>query len=266
MRVIRFVNEQDQVCLGLDRGNNTAELVTGDLFGELEPTGRTAAVRKLLAPVVPSNIFCIGVNYRAHAREAKSEVPDYPIVFMKGTGALLDPGAPICIPACCADVPQVDFECELAVVIGRPAKSVSEAEALDYVLGYTCANDVSARKWQKECRQWVHGKGFDTFCPLGPALVTPEDVPDPQRLAIRTLLNGQVMQDSSTADMIWSVAQLISFVSQDTTLPAGTVILTGTPEGVGFARTPPVFLKPGDEVVVEIENIGRLVNTVAGLE
>ena len=256
------------MCLGAKREDGSAELLSGDIFGELERTGETAEVPQVLAPIVPPNIFCIGANYREHIREGagKVVVPEFPVVFMKGNHALLAPGVPIRIPACCAHEPQVDYEGELAVVIGKTSKSVSPDNALDCVLGYACANDVSARMWQARCKQWVHGKSFDTFCPLGPVLVTADEIPDPQQLAIKTTLNGRVMQESSTAKMIWSVAEIISFVSRDTTLDPGTVILTGTPEGVGAARKPPVFLKPGDEVAVEIENIGRLVNPVAGPE
>ncbi len=151
------------------------------------------------------------------------------------------------------------------MVLGKTARDVPEARALEHVLGYTAANDVSARWWQKSGGggQFVRGKGFDTFCPLGPVLVTADEIPNPQALGIKTILNGQVMQDHTTADMIFTVAQLISFISQDTTLLPGTVILTGTPQGVGMARKPPVFLKPGEEVVIEVEKIGRLVNPVS---
>jgi 2-keto-4-pentenoate hydratase/2-oxohepta-3-ene-1,7-dioic acid hydratase in catechol pathway len=158
----------------------------------------------------------------------------------------------------------VDYECELAVVIGRAARNVSRGEALDYVLGYTCANDVSARDWQKAGGggQWCRGKTFDTFCPLGPVLVTPDTIRDPNALAIRTRLNGQIVQDCNTSDMIFDVPTLIAFLSGSTTLFPGTVILTGTPHGVGMARNPPVWLQDGDTVTVEIEGIGALTNPV----
>ena len=158
----------------------------------------------------------------------------------------------------------MDFEAELAVVIGTRARNVSTEDALQYVFGYTCANDVSARRWQKHGGggQWIRGKSFDTFCPMGPLLVTADEITDPQDLAIRSELNGQTMQSSNTHDMIFSVAQLIAFISRDTTLLPGTVILTGTPEGVGFARKPPVYLADGDTIEVIIEGIGTLVNTV----
>ena len=158
----------------------------------------------------------------------------------------------------------MDYEGELAVVIGKPARDVSEKEALNYVLGYTVSNDISARRWQIQGGggQWCRGKGFDTFCPLGPSLLTPDELGDPQKLHIQTRLNGEVMQDSNTSHMIHSVASLIAFLSQDTTLLPGTVILTGTPSGVGSARDPRIFLKDGDIIEVEIEKIGVLRNPV----
>jgi 2-keto-4-pentenoate hydratase/2-oxohepta-3-ene-1,7-dioic acid hydratase in catechol pathway len=263
MRVIRFLDERGRTHLGRDRGDGSADVLAGEPFGTLHPAGRTAMVRKLLAPLEPVNIYCIGLNYRDHAKESGSPLPDQPVVFMKPTTALTNPGDPVRIPACCTFGPEVDFECELAVVIGRTARGVSEPEALKHVWGYTCANDVSARRWQKHNGgQWVRGKSFDTFCPLGPVLVTTDELADPQTLGISTILNGQVMQKHTTADMIFSVAQIVSFLSQDTTLLPGTLILTGTPQGVGVARKPPVFLKAGDEVVIEIDKIGRLSNPV----
>ncbi len=263
MRITRFVDDSGQVAIGHDRGDGTAAVLQGDLLGPLRLSGRTAPIRKRLAPVAPPNIFCIGLNYRKHAAEGGFDIPSQPVVFMKPTNALADPDQPIRIPKCCQHGPEVDYEAELAVVIGKEACDVSPARALDHVLGYTCANDVSARRWQRHNGgQWIRGKSFDTFCPLGPVLVTPEDLPDPQNLAVQAILNGQVMQSDSTAGMIFTIAELISFLSQDTTLYPGTVILTGTPSGVGVARKPPVFLKSGDEVVVEIQGIGRLVNPV----
>ncbi|MEW6756075.1 MAG: fumarylacetoacetate hydrolase family protein [Candidatus Latescibacterota bacterium] len=264
MRIIRFIDEQGGVHLGLQTGEREAQVLEGGLFGPLRPAGRTTAVARLLAPVEPVNIYCIGLNYRGHAAESGMAPPVHPVVFMKPTTTLCHPGQPIHLPAC-RQGDEVDYECELGVVIGRPARDVPAAQALQHVLGYTCGNDVSARRWQAHGGggQWVRGKGFDTFCPLGPVLVTADEIPDPQGLPIRTLLNGQVMQSHTTGDMIFSVAQLIAFLSQDTTLLPGTLIMTGTPQGVGFARQPPVWLKAGDEVVVEIDGIGRLANPVA---
>jgi 2-keto-4-pentenoate hydratase/2-oxohepta-3-ene-1,7-dioic acid hydratase in catechol pathway len=267
MRIIRFLDEGGQVRFGQPEGESRARLLAGDPYAGLEPTGQRLAVAKLLAPVQPFNIYCIGLNYREHAAESGSPIPPTPVVFMKPTSALCHPFDPIRLPACQHEE-EVDYECELAVIIGKAGRDIPVEKALDHVLGYTCANDVSARHWQlhEPGRQWIRGKGFDTFCPLGPALVTPEEIPDPQTLRIRTHLNGRLMQDHTTADMIFTVAQIISFLSQDTTLLPGTAILTGTPRGVGFARKPPVWLRPGDEVIIELEKIGRLVNPVVGPE
>ena len=267
MRIIRFVDTGDNVCLGSELDSGVIELLRGSLFDPadpLTPPGQTAALPpSLLSPIEPVNIFCIGLNYVEHARESGAEIPKHPVLFMKSIGALNHPGGRIRIPSCQMAGPEVDYECELAVVIGKAARNVTENDALDYVLGYTCGNDVSARKWQKNTGgQWVRGKSFDTFCPLGPALVTTDEIPDPQTLHLSTTLNGQIMQDNNTSDMIFPVRKLISFMSQDTTLLPGSVILTGTPQGVGFARKPPVWLKAGDEVVVEVEKIGQLKNTV----
>ena len=263
MRIIRFLDSSGEIRLGEDDGDGHARVLAGDLFGEIDLTGERVAVDKLLAPLVPSCIYCIGLNYREHAAESGLEPPTYPIVFMKPISSLQNPDDPIRLPACQNDS-EVDYECELAVVVGRSCRDVAEADALSFVLGYTAAHDVSARHWQlhKGGGQWIRGKGFDTFCPLGPALVTTNDIPDPQALSIKTVLNGETMQEHTTGDMIFSVAELIAFLSQDTTLLPGTVILTGTPQGVGFARKPPVFLQAGDDVVIEVEKIGQLSNPV----
>jgi len=220
--------------------------------------------QKLLAPVVPTAIWCIGLNYRQHAAETHAKIPEYPILFAKGLNAVQNPGDPIEIPTRLRS-DEVDYEGELAVVIGKTCKNVRRQDALNYVLGYTAANDVSARDWQKNRGggQWCRGKTFDTFCPLGPCLVTPDEIPNPNALRLRTLLNGEVMQDSNTNDMIFDVPALIEFLSGSTTLLPGTVILTGTPQGVGMARNPPVWLKPGDTITVEVEKIGQLTNPVA---
>ncbi|MDT7041335.1 fumarylacetoacetate hydrolase family protein [Candidatus Nitronereus thalassa] len=262
MKIIRFQDSDGVVHYGEYVDDQTAHLLEGDIFHDFEVTNRRMVVSQLLAPVEPKNILCIGLNYRQHAEETGAKLPENPVLFIKAVNALNHPGAPIDIPKIAPG--QVDYECELAVVIKKPAKNVSKNEALDYVLGYTCANDVSARRWQKEggAKQWCRGKSFDTFCPLGPCLVTPEDIPNPNKLRICTTINGVVMQDSSTSDMIFDVPTLISFLSEGTTLLPGTVILTGTPQGVGFARNPPIFLKAGDEVEIEIEDIGVLRNPV----
>jgi len=264
MRFIRFLDADGAVHYGLRGDGDQAELLAGDPYTGLTPTGEAATIASLLAPVQPVNIFGIGLNYRAHAQETGFEVPASPIVFMKPTSALNHPGAEIVLPAACEHGPEVDFEAELGVVIGRTARNVSEADALGHVLGYTCANDISARRWQKHGGggQWVRGKSFDSFCPLGPELVTADEVPDPQALTVRSILNGSVMQQQGTEDMLFPVRRLVAELSRDLTLLPGTLILTGTPEGAGFTRNPPVFLAPGDEIVVEIEGLGRLVNHV----
>jgi 2-keto-4-pentenoate hydratase/2-oxohepta-3-ene-1,7-dioic acid hydratase in catechol pathway len=269
MQITRFLDDAGREHFGVDLGDGTADALAGSpLQTPPAPTGRILPIATRLTPIHPANIFCIGLNYRAHAAETGATVGEHPVVFMKPTTAIQHPDQPIRIPACCNRGDEVDYECELAVVIGKPARDVPEAEALDHVLGYTVANDVSARKWQKHGGggQWVRGKSFDTFCPLGPVLVTPGDaddaIQDPQNLRLTTRINGELMQDSSTADMIFPVARLIAFLSQDTTLVPGTVILTGTPSGVGVGRTPPVFLRRGDRVSVWIERLGSLNNPV----
>jgi 2-keto-4-pentenoate hydratase/2-oxohepta-3-ene-1,7-dioic acid hydratase in catechol pathway len=268
MRIIRFLDDEGACHLGLDSAadSDEAQIMTGSIWSpaDLAPTGVDVAVAQLLPPIEPTNIFCIGLNYREHAKEGGQAIPTSPVIFMKPTTAVVGSGEPIRIPAACAHGPEVDYECELAVVIGTAGRDIPRDQALNHVLGYTCANDVSARRWQKQGGggQWIRGKSFDTFCPLGPVLVTADEIEDPQDLALRTRLNGTVMQDGHTSDMIFPVAELIAFLSRDTTLLAGTVILTGTPPGVGFARKPPVWLKRGDEVAIEIETIGVLQNRV----
>jgi len=263
MRIIRCLTDDGQVTYAAEQPDGRAVLLRGNLLGTLEATDTPIHVAQLLTPIAPTMIWCIGLNYRRHAEETGARLPEHPVVFAKGPNAALAPGAPIEIPQVLPSE-QVDYECELAVVIGRRCKNVTPEQALDYVLGYTCANDVSARDWQvkKGGSQWSRGKTFDTFAPLGPVLVTPDEIPDPNALRISTRLNGEVVQDSNTSDMIFDVPHLIAFLSGSTTLLPGTVILTGTPEGVGMARTPPRFLQPGDEVSIEIERIGTLTNEV----
>jgi 2-keto-4-pentenoate hydratase/2-oxohepta-3-ene-1,7-dioic acid hydratase in catechol pathway len=263
MKIIRFLDERFQTRFGRLHDDGRTTLLESDLFAGLRDTGRPAAVGKLLAPLEPSAVLCIGLNYRKHAEEGGKPVPAHPVLFMKMPSAVQNPGDPIVLPRRLRS-DKVDYECELAVVIGRECKNATRADALDYVLGYTCGNDVSARDWQAQWGggQWCRGKTFDTFCPLGPCLVTADEIPNPNALNIKTLLNGQTMQDWTTEDMIFDVPTLIEFLSGSTTLRPGTVIMTGTPHGVGFARTPPVWLQPGDEVAVEIERIGRLTNPV----
>jgi len=236
--------------------------IEGDIYGTYHLTDTVIRPTKLLSPIQPTNIICIGLNYTQHAKETNLPIPKLPVVFMKSLNTVQGPLDPIIIPRSCISPPQVDYEAELAVVIGKPCKNVTPEEALDYVLGYTCANDVSARTWQSASSQWCYGKSFDTFCPLGPLLVSPKLIPNPNNLKISATLNGTTMQKSNTSDMIFTVKQLISFLSQGITLLPGTVILTGTPEGVGFTRKPPIFLSQNDTVIIEIESIGKLINSV----
>jgi 2,4-diketo-3-deoxy-L-fuconate hydrolase len=216
---------------------------------------------RLRAPVPrPGKIIAVGLNYRDHSLESGAkEVPKTPIIFAKFTTSISGPGDPIVIPA---DDPQADYEAELAVVIGRRGKGISAADALQYVAGYMPLNDVSARAWQFGDKQWVRGKSPDTFCPTGPYLTTRDEIPDPHALSIGARVNGVTLQDSNTSRMIFRIPQLIEFISASITLEPGDIIATGTPEGVGVFRTPPVFLKPGDIVEIEIEKLGVLRNPV----
>jgi 2-keto-4-pentenoate hydratase/2-oxohepta-3-ene-1,7-dioic acid hydratase in catechol pathway len=262
MKIVRYVDGAGRARHGSEEGGRVRE-IEGDIFADFTVTDRTADVARRLAPLEPRQILCIGLNYRQHAAETGAKIPEYPILFFKGVNAAQDPGGPIVIPGHLQST-EVDYECELAVVIGRACKNVARERALEHVLGYTCANDVSARDWQirRGGGQWCRGKTFDTFAPLGPCLVTRDEIPNPNALAIATILNGERVQSSNTGDMIFDVPRLIEFLSGSTTLVAGTVILTGTPQGVGMARKPPRWLAPGDVVTVEIENIGQLTNTV----
>ncbi len=263
MKILRYLDSNNQTHFAAEKPDGSAERLTGDLYGGLQPTGETADIKKLLAPLAPTAILCIGLNYRHHAVETNKPIPEIPILFVKGINTLQNPGDPILIPTHLAS-DEVDYECELAVVIGKACKNVKKEQALDYVLGYTCANDVSARDWQikKGGGQWCRGKFFDTFAPLGPCLVTTDEITNPNELGIRTILNGKAVQDWNTNDMIFDVPTLIEFLSGSTTLLPGTVILTGTPHGVGMAATPPLWLKEGDTVSIEIDRIGRLTNPV----
>ncbi len=213
----------------------------------------------VLPPVTrPGKVIAVGRNYHEHAAEEGQTAPADPVVFAKFPNSLVGDRADIVWRA--ADTGQVDYEAELAVVIGRTARDVPASQALEYVLGYTCLNDVSARDLQFGDGQWVRGKSLDTFCPIGPWIVTADELPDPGRLHIRCLVNGEVVQDARTSDMVHDVQHLIAFCSRFMTLWPGDVIATGTPGGVGVFREPPRFLRNGDEVAVDIDGIGRLVN------
>ncbi len=261
MKFARFLNTRGMLAAGTLVSPTVAAPLRGEMFSPHEFGNELEQIAKLLSPVCPPNVIAIGLNYRKHAEEqGLTKLPAEPLIFLKATTSVIGPGDPIDLPHSAPS--EVDFEAELAVVIGKKARNVSEDSAMDFVLGFTCANDVSARDCQKvRDKQWARGKSFDTFCPLGPVIVTPDEI-DGQNAPIRSILNGKVMQESNTADMIFSIQQLISFVSHQFTLLPGTVILTGTPEGVGFARKPPIYLRPGDTIAVEIDGIGRLENPV----
>ncbi len=234
-----------------------AYLETGEAReGEPIPLDRV----RLRAPVPrPGKVIGVGLNYRDHAAESGQPIPETPILFAKFANSVIGPGEPIRVPP---QTTQADYEAELGVVIGRRARRVPASRALEHVAGYTCVNDVSARDLQFLSSQWTAGKAIDTFLPCGPWLVTPEEIPDPQDLAISLRLNGEAMQASRTSQMVFGVAELIAWISRTTTLEPGDLIATGTPPGVGFARTPPVWLADGDVVTVEIERIGALTNPV----
>ena len=275
MRLVTYRPSPGQAPrVGVLDGDRVAGLEASDMVeliaagpGEARRAARSArdaaplADVKLLAPVpLPRKIIAIGLNYRDHATETGAAIPDKPIVFAKYPNTVCAPGDPIRIPPITR---KADYEAELGVVIGSPAKEVDEASALDHVFGYLNVHDVSARDLQfSEGGQRTRSKSLDTFAPMGPYLVTADEMPDPQALGIRCLLNGEVVQDSNTREMIFPVASLIAFLSQGMTLWPGDVIATGTPAGVGTARKPPVYLKPGDEVIVEVEGLGSLTNPV----
>lgn len=220
------------------------------------------ASAKLLPPIPdPQKIVCIGLNYRDHAEETNSPIPTEPILFAKFPNTLIAHGEPILLPA---ESQQVDYEAELVIVVGRGGRRIPKDQAMEHVGGYMPGHDVSARDWQlnKPGKQWIAGKTFDAFAPTGPELTTADAIPDPQALGIRLRLNGETMQDSSTAQLIFPVADLIAYLSTIMTLAPGDLIFTGTPPGVGMARKPPVWLKPGDVVEVEIDGLGTLRNPV----
>jgi len=263
MKLMRYADAKEQVGYAAQGPDGLWYPVISSAGAELELGDTQANVETVLAPVQPTAIYCVAVNYRAHGVEFGSKPTEYPTIFMKAPSSVIGPGEKIQCPRGLRS-DKVDYEGELAVVIGRTCKNVSVEQALDYVWGYTCANDVTARDWQKEKGggQFCRGKTFDTFCPLGPFLVTPDEIQDPQALMVTTRVNKKVVQQASTGDMLFSVAEIISFLSGSNTLLPGTVILTGTPEGVGMGQNPPSFLKAGDRVVVDVSGIGVLDNRV----
>jgi 2-keto-4-pentenoate hydratase/2-oxohepta-3-ene-1,7-dioic acid hydratase in catechol pathway len=263
MKIVRFLDGMGMTGYAAEQADGSYRRVQGGLREGFRATAERVSVKTLLAPVEPVAIWCVGQNYKLHAKEAGFKVPDFPVIFAKGINATQGPGLPIVLPA--EDYSrEVDYECELVVVIGKTCKNINRARALECVAGYMCGNDVSARDWQLKWggSQWCRGKSFDTFAPIGPCLVTPETISDPLGLRIQTTLNGQVMQDASTRDMIFDVPTLIEFLSRSATLLPGTLIFTGTPHGVGMAQNPPRWLSDGDEVTITIDGIGSLTNPV----
>lgn len=282
MKLIRFtlgesarlglVREREVVDLtSASDGHLSADMLTflqqGDAALEMArqlehsaPADLTLSDVQILAPLAnPSKVVAIGLNYMDHCREQKVDPPKAPLIFAKFTTSIIGPGETIrWDPALTS---QVDFEAELAVVMGRTARNVPEAEALDYVAGYTICHDVSARDLQFSDGQWIRGKSLDTFCPLGPYLVTRDEIPDPHNLTIRCAVNETVYQDSNTKEMIFRIPYLIAYISRAFTLLPGDIITTGTPDGVGVFRSPKIFLKDGDVVTIEIEGLGQLINS-----
>ena len=240
--------------------DSVVKRIEGDILSQYQISENLYPLEdvKLLAPIIPPNIIAIGLNYRKHAMESGSDIPERPVIFIKTTNSLSGPDDNIILPKIAPN--EVDYEAELMIVIGKEARDIDEVDVPDYILGYTCSNDVSARDCQLRLdAQWARGKSFDTFCPIGPWIETELD---PDNRPIRTKLNGNIVQDSNTSDLIFSIREIVSYCSKNMTLLPGTVIMTGTPEGVGFARKPPLFLKDGDVVEIEIEGIGKLVNGV----
>jgi len=245
----------------LEGGPDLLRIARQAIGGNLATRIPAAGVR-LLPPIPdPPKLICMGLNYRDHAAETGAKIPSEPVLFSKFATALIGPEAPIVLPSVSQ---KVDYEAELVLVVGRKGRHLTAATALEHLAGYTVGNDVSARDWQleKDGRQWLAGKTFDTFAPLGPWLVTADEIADPQGLGIRLRLNGQTMQDSSTKQMIFPAAEAVAYISQVVTLQPGDLIFTGTPPGVGMARKPPVWLKAGDVVEVEIDGLGVLRNPV----
>ncbi|KAF2099147.1 hypothetical protein NA57DRAFT_56768 [Rhizodiscina lignyota] len=275
-RLVRFLAKDGRTYYGdailppgvTDIGKITqARVLRGSPWSKFEVTDRIADVRLLLTPLDRSDIGtvrCLGLNYAEHAKESGNPLPKYPVLFYKPITAVTGPFDPIPLSSPTLEVEGVDYECELVAIIGKECRGVSESEALDYVAGYTVGNDVSHREWQKYRggSQWSLGKGYDGWAPMGPGIVSSKIIKDPQKLRIMTKLNGRVVQDSNTADMIFGVAETISFLSQGHTLLPGDLIFTGTPQGVGMAMNPPLYMKDGDVVEVYLEGVGSCVNTV----
>jgi len=264
MRICSYRRDDGMVRAGIvengavrDAGTTPWTPAAGELVGPLESVA-------ILAPVpAPAKVVCVGRNYAEHAAETGSEAPTEPQLFAKWANAVVGPGVVVALPPI---TKALDYEAELVVVIGTTARRVSEERALDHVFGYTCGNDVSARDLQFGDTQWTRGKALDTFAPTGPSIVTTDEIPDPQVLGIRCLVNGEPRQDDTTAHMIFSVARIIAFITEAITLDPGDIIFTGTPSGVGVGRTPPTYLEDGDVVRVEIDRIGAIENRIVSIE
>ena len=265
MKMIRFLSKYNQIISGAYDTSRpeVARIIEGDIFSSFTITQKEARIEQILPPLVPVNILALGINYKKHGDEVAMSSPDLPVAFIKATSSVIGPDENILLPAAGPD--HVDYEAELAVIIGKKMKNIQPDAVLDYVFGYTCANDVSARDWQleKQKGQWARGKSFDTFCPLGPWIVTKDEIDHPNDLAIRAVLNGKIVQESRTSEMIFNIQAAISDLSRSMTLLPKTVILTGTPEGVGFTRRPPLYLQAGDTISIDIEKIGILTNRVS---
>lgn len=264
MKIARITDASDRICHASPTDSPAVfEELSGSWSAGFTRTGRAVTAKKILPPLDPAAIFAIGLNYRDHAAETGATPPEFPVLFMKNIGSVIGSGESIRLPRHLRS-DEVDSEAELAVVLTRDCRNATRENAMEFVAGFTCANDVSARDWQlrRSGRQWCRAKSFDTFCPLGPWLVTPDEFSFPLHLAISSRINGRIQQESNTSKMIFDIPALLEFLSADTTLPAGSVILTGTPHGVGMARRPPVWLQPGDTVSIEIEGVGILENDV----
>ncbi|KAH8884440.1 hypothetical protein GQ53DRAFT_752044 [Thozetella sp. PMI_491] len=275
-RLVRFLAKDGRTYYGdaiLPKGiadiskAKSAHIIKGDIFGDHKVTDQVADIRLLLSPLAPEDVRtvrCLGLNYALHAKESNLPIPKYPVLFYKPATALAGPTDPIPVHPLAQEGTGLDYEVELVAVIGKKASDVSEADALNYVLGYAVGNDVSHRDWQiaRGGGQWSLGKGFDGWAPYGPGIVSSKIIKDPHNLRVSTRLNGQTVQDSNTGDMIFNIKQTIAFLSQGTTLMPGDIIFTGTPSGVGMGRKPQLWLKNGDEVEVELEGVGIVKNKV----
>jgi 2-keto-4-pentenoate hydratase/2-oxohepta-3-ene-1,7-dioic acid hydratase in catechol pathway len=269
MKFARIIDRAGEVILTVQGADGALYRCEGASLvdpASVRVTNEPVNVKRFLSPVDPRALVCVAASYRKHIEECNLTEQPEPVIFMKNPAAAQGHECPIVIPAVCGD--EVDYEGELAVILSQDCHNVTQQQALERIAGYTVINDVSARIWQLERGggQWVRGKSFNTFAPMGPFLVTPDEVGNPDDLKIKTVLNGETVQESSTKYMIRGIAELISFLSQGTTLLAGTVILTGTPEGVGWFRQPRKLLRPGSTISVEIEKVGILTNPVVAEE